>query len=135
MTENLTAPRVLVVDDEGLIRWAIRKALLGMGCDVLEAADAKSALLAASEAVPPFDAVLLDLRLPDSDDLGLFRSLRASLPAARMILMTAFGTEETQAEAIALGAVRVVRKPFDVKTLAAIVVDACQSGPATTSSR
>jgi DNA-binding NtrC family response regulator len=134
MTENLTAHRVLVVDDEGLIRWAARKALLAHGCVVQEAADAKHALQAASEAVPPFDAVLLDLKLPDSDDLSLLKSIRARLPDARIILMTAFGTAETRAEALALGAFRVVRKPFDVKALAAMVVGSDQSGAAETPS-
>ena len=134
MMKNLTAPRVLIVDDEGLIRWAVRKALVTLGCVVQEAADAKHALLAAEEA-PPFDAVLLDLKLPDSDDLGLLRALRACLPTARIILMTAFGTEETRAEALTLGAFRVIRKPFDVKSLAAMVVEAHQFGAAGIPSR
>ena len=77
MMEKLTAPRVLVVDDEGLIRWALGKALVSLGCDVQEAGDARTAIVAASEADTPFDAVLLDLKLPDSDGLGLRLSVRA----------------------------------------------------------
>jgi len=126
MMEKLTAPLVLVVDDEGLIRWALRKALLALGCEVREAGDARSALLASAEADTRFDAVLLDLKLPDSDGLSLLAAVKARQPAARLILMTAFGTEETQAEAIALGACRVIRKPFDVKAVAAMVLDGCQ---------
>ena len=128
MTEKLTAPRVLVVDDEGLIRWALRRALAGLGCDVEEAQDAGSAVRAAAQANAEFDVVLLDLKLPDSADLSLLARLRGLLPAARLILMTAFGTEETRSEAITLGAFRVIRKPFDVKAVAAMVVEVHQSG-------
>ena len=123
MTEKFAAPFVLVVDDEGLIRWALRKALSSCGCDVREAADAGAAVRAVTEAEPPFDAVLLDLKLPDSADLSLLAALRTRLPAARIILMTAFGTDQTESDALKLGAFRVVRKPFDVKALAAMAVD------------
>jgi DNA-binding NtrC family response regulator len=126
MTEKLTPPRVLVVDDELLIRWALCKALTARGSDVREAADAKTAILVASEAGAAFDAVVLDLKLPDADDLSLLATLHARLPTARIVLMTAFGTEDLQAEALRLGAVRVVKKPFDVKALAAQVVEAHQ---------
>ena len=128
MTEKLTAPRVLVVDDEGLIRWALRRALARLGCDVQEAQDAGSAVRAAAQPDAEFDVVLLDLKLPDSADLSLLARLRGLLPAARLILMTAFGTEETRSEAITLGAFRVIRKPFDVKAVAAMVVEVHQSG-------
>ena len=131
MAKRSAAPSVLVVDDEGLIRWALRKALSAFGCDVREAGDAKSALAAAAEFEQGFDAVvLLDLKLPDSDDLGLLKRLRAQLPAARIVLMTAFGTEETQAEALRLGAFRVLQKPFDVKVLAAELVGSHSEGAA-----
>jgi len=122
MTEKFTAARVLIVDDEGLIRWALRRALIGRGASVEEAVDARTAMLAASQSETPFDAVVLDLKLPDSDDLGLLSTLRRQLPAARIIVMTAFGSEETCAEALRLGAFRVVQKPFDVKSLAAEVL-------------
>ena len=127
MTEKVAPPRVLVVDDEGLIRWALCRALAARGSEVREAGDAKAAILAASESATPFDVVVLDLKLPDSDDLSLLAALRAQLPAARIILMTAFGSEDTQAEALRLGAFRVVKKPFDVKALAAQVVEAHQA--------
>ena len=127
--EDLAPPRVLIVDDERLIRWATGKALIMWGCVVHEAGDAREALQIAAGTPGGFDAVLLDLKLPDSDDLGLLRQLRICLPAARIVLMTAFGSEGTRAEALAMGAFRVIRKPFDVKALAAMVVEAHRSGP------
>lgn len=122
MAQKSALPRVLVVDDETLIRWSLRRALVALGCDVSEAFDASSALLAA-KTPERFDAILLDLKLPDSDDLTLLSRLRGALPGARIVLMTAFGTQDTEIEALARGASQVVRKPFDVKALAALVVE------------
>ena len=51
----------------------------------------------------PFDVVVLDLRLPDMDDLSLLGTLRQLLPDASLVLMTAFGTPELVAEAHAMG--------------------------------
>ena len=80
-------------------------------------------MLAVHEGQTHFDTVLLDLKMPDSNDLGLLAKLRALQPRARLILMTAFGTPETQSEALAIGAWRVVHKPFDIKSVAAMIVD------------
>ena len=60
--------RVLVVDDEPLIRWSLSETLEQSGHAVVEAGDAEGALRALS-AGRPFDVVLLDYRLPDSNDL------------------------------------------------------------------
>jgi DNA-binding NtrC family response regulator len=111
------SPRhVLVVDDEPLIRWSVSEALVDMGMDVEEASDATSALRAITTAARPFDAVVLDLRLPDMDDLSLLGTLRQLLPKATLILMTAFGTPEVVADAQAMGAT-VLNKPFELDDL------------------
>jgi DNA-binding response OmpR family regulator len=112
---KITAARTLIVDDEPLIRWSLGKALRDRGCAVVEAGDARTALeLASTGAV---DLVLLDLKLPDSEDLSLLTRLRGLLPAARFIMMTAFGTPETKTRAIELGAAAIVDKPFLVKAV------------------
>jgi DNA-binding NtrC family response regulator len=117
---NKFTHRVLVVDDEKLIRWALGKALGALGCEVVEAGDAASAVEALTRD-GSFTAAVLDLKLPDSADLSLLTKMRDLLPSARIVLMTAVGTDETTAEALALGAFRVVSKPFDFKQLAAMV--------------
>ncbi|OFW21587.1 MAG: hypothetical protein A3H97_12750 [Acidobacteria bacterium RIFCSPLOWO2_02_FULL_65_29] len=113
--------RVLVVDDEPLIRWSLSETLVDRGCETVEAADGRSALQAVSETPNPFDVVLLDLRLPDSSDLGLLARLRALTPAAQVILMTAFGAPDVLQRALDLGASHVVTKPFEVADVAALV--------------
>jgi DNA-binding NtrC family response regulator len=115
---------VLVVEDETLIRWAVVEALTAAGHTVLEAPDAATALQVVAEAPQPLDAVLLDLRLPDSSDLSLLATIRRNTPTSAVVMMTAHGTAEDAAGARALGAFEVVEKPFDVQRLEQVVVAA-----------
>jgi DNA-binding NtrC family response regulator len=122
-------PRVLIVDDEPLIRWSVAETLADRGCAVVETGDARGARAQAGSAADAFDVVLLDYRLPDSDDLGLLASLRALSPHAQIILMTAFGTPEVVRGALDLGAFRVIGKPFEMQTIADLVAQAYTTGP------
>ena len=115
--------RVLVVDDEPLIRWSLAETLAERGHIVTEAADAAETRLAVAKTPAP-DVVLPDFRLPDSNDLGLLRAIRHDAPHSQIILMTAHGTPEMTRDALALGAYRVVSKPFAVQELAALVSEA-----------
>jgi len=112
-----SAPRVLVVDDEPLVRWSIAETLAAHGCDIVEASDAHSAFAAILDAAHEPDAVLLDLKLPDSEDLSLLASVRRLLPSVPVILMTAFGTPEMIEDARRLGVFTVLDKPFDLDEL------------------
>lgn len=113
---------VLVVDDEPLIRWSVAESLSELGVDVEQAPDAASALRLVTTTALPFDAVVLDLRLPDMDDLSLLGTLRQLIPGASIVLMTAFGTPELVADAKALGA-SVINKPFELDELKRLVLD------------
>jgi DNA-binding NtrC family response regulator len=115
--------RVLVVDDEPLIRWSLCETLEQSGHVVVEAGDAESARRAVS-AGEPFDVVLLDYRLPDSNDLNLLASIRTAAPATAVVMMTAFGTPDVMAGALELGAYQVIPKPFEVHEVAALVLRA-----------
>jgi two-component system, NtrC family, response regulator AtoC len=116
--------RVLVVDDEALIRWSVTQTLVDHGFEVEQASNGADALeVAASDG--GFSVVLLDLRLPDSSDLSLLARLRQLMPRAAVILMTAFSTPETADRALELGAVRVVNKPFEMSEMASLVEQVC----------
>ena len=117
-------PTVLVVDDEALIRWSLAEALGEQGYAVTEAGDARMALAAVMEALVPFDVVLLDFRLPDSADLRLLERMRRLTPTSRVIMVTAHNSPELAQGATALGAYRVISKPFEVDSLAALVKQA-----------
>ena len=123
------AYRVLIVEDETLIRWAVVEALTAAGHHVFEAPDAATALRLVAEASEPLDAVVLDLRLPDSSDLSLLAAIRRNTPSSAVVMMTAHGTPEDAAGARALGAFDVVEKPFDVQRLERLVTAACRARP------
>ena len=116
--------RVLVVDDEPLIRWSLTETLNDCGYQVAEAGDARSARAAICEGGRHFDVVVLDYRLPDSEDLSLLECIRKNAPNTQVILMTAFGSPEVVRGALELGAFRVVPKPFEMHDLANLVASA-----------
>ncbi len=118
-----TPRRVLVVDDEPLLRWSVAETLSDHGFQVVETGDANGACNAVRDNTG-FDAVLLDLQLPDSVDLSLLRTLHSMTPATPLILMTAFGSPELTKDALAMGAYRVVDKPFEIDDLAHVVTEA-----------
>jgi DNA-binding NtrC family response regulator len=116
--------RILVVDDESLIRWSLAETLSESGYLVSEAGDAETALRALSDGAGAFDVVLLDYHLPDSHDLSLLSQIREIAPNAAVIMMTAFGTPEMSDAALRIGACRVVPKPFEVHDIADLVLEA-----------
>jgi two-component system response regulator AtoC len=127
MTVNPSGrPRVLVVEDEMLIRWSVAQTLTDSGHEVLEAADGRSALLLLTEPARPVDVVLLDYRLPDSSDLGLLAEVRRLSPRSAVLLMTAYGTPDVIEGAFALGVYDVVGKPFDLHRLESLILAAHQ---------
>ena len=112
---------VLVVDDEALIRWSVCESLAARGMNVSQASDAASATRLIEGGAHTFDVIVLDLRLPDVNDLSLVAKVRRLSPQSRVIVMTAFGTPEVAANVMALGASTIIGKPFELDDLAALV--------------
>jgi two-component system, NtrC family, response regulator AtoC len=122
MGENIFAPaRVLVVDDEALIRWSLTERLSSVGYDVEEAGDGASALCYFREGAPRVDLVVLDLKLPDADGVDLLKQITRLCPTCRVVLMTAFSTSDTIADARASGAYDVIAKPFNLDKMLQVV--------------
>jgi len=118
--------RILVVDDEMLIRWFVTETLAEAGYDVSEAASAKETLQRI-DAQPAPDVILLDYRLPDSNDLRLLETIRRVVPTSSVIMMTAFGSSEVVGGATRLGVFCVLNKPVELPELVALVEDAYRS--------
>jgi two-component system, NtrC family, response regulator AtoC len=121
--------RVLVVEDELLIRWSVVQTLADAGHTVIEASDAASALVAVKDATQPVDVVLLDYRLPDSADLSLLANIQRISPRSAVVLMTAHGTPDVIQGALELGAFAILHKPFDMDSLSDMLVSARRSRP------
>lgn len=113
--------RALVVDDELLIRWSLSQTLSDRGFTVAEAEDGQGAVRALTSAAELPEVVLLDFRLPDSNDLNLLSRIVSLVPKGRVILMTAYGTPELANAAIERGAFRVLHKPFEMQDITTLV--------------
>lgn len=123
--------RVLVIDDEPAIGWSLRECLSDMGHVVQLASNGHEAWKAWTEWSP--DAVLLDVRLPDTDGLTLLERFRAAKSSIPVIVMTAFGDLTTAVRAVELGAFEYMTKPFDLDHAATLVTRALESHCHTTS--
>ncbi|HEV8393391.1 MAG TPA: sigma-54 dependent transcriptional regulator [Vicinamibacterales bacterium] len=103
--------RILVVDDEQLVRWSLRERLTAEGHDVVEAGTAAEGIDKARDDV---DLIFLDFKLPDGDGLSVLRKVKERTPDLPVILMTAFSSIESAVEAMKLGAFHYVNKPFNL---------------------
>jgi DNA-binding NtrC family response regulator len=120
----MARPKILVVDDEQLIRWSLSERLTQEGCDVVEAGTVKEALAAAG---PSIDLVLLDYRLPDGDGLKVLKEIKSREPDIPVILLTAFSSIETAVEAMKQGAYHYANKPFNLDELVLVVQKALET--------
>jgi DNA-binding NtrC family response regulator len=116
--------RILVVDDEQLIRWSLSERLTQENYEVVEAGTAKQALALFG---PDIDLVLLDYRLPDSDGLRVLRQMKASEPDTPVIMLTAVSGVETAVEAMKQGAHHYANKPFNLDEIVLLVQKALET--------
>jgi DNA-binding NtrC family response regulator len=118
------AVRVLIVDDEEVIREGSRKALETRGYLVKGAEDGEAALRAVDEA--PFDIALLDLKLPGMDGLEVLRSLKEKDESLVIVVITGYPSIESAVEAMRLGAYDYIAKPFTPDELRLVVSRAAE---------
>ncbi|NOY39564.1 MAG: sigma-54-dependent Fis family transcriptional regulator [Nitrospirae bacterium] len=111
--------RVLIVDDEEIVRASCRKLLQPHGYRVSEAEDAGRALRLMETT--SFDLALSDLKLPDASGIELLKDIKEVYPDTEVILMTGYGTVSTAVEAMKLGAYDYVEKPFRPEELVSLV--------------
>ncbi len=103
--------RILIVDDEANIRMTLAAILQGVGYQVTTAGDGASALEQFQRR--QFDLVFLDLRMPDTDGMTLFRELRRVQPDAAVIILTGHATLDSAVEGVRLGARDYMFKPVN----------------------
>jgi CheY-like chemotaxis protein len=121
-------PRILLAEDHAETRALLASMLRGQGYDVVEAASGYEFLSVMSEAwlrrsgrFP--DLIVTDVRMPGPNGLRVLEGIRTAYWAIPVIVITAFGDEDTHAEARRLGAQVVIDKPFDLATLRDAVLD------------
>ena len=109
-------PRILVVDDERSLREMLSIVLGREGYEVTTAEDVGSALDQIRRGPLP-DLLISDLRMPDGSGVDVLRALKERSPGSVGLLLTAFASADTAVEAMRLGAVDYLTKPFDVADL------------------
>jgi two-component system nitrogen regulation response regulator GlnG len=119
--------RILVVDDEPAIGWSLRERLGDEGHAVEVAASVEAAVDTCGSFTP--DALLLDVRLPGRDGLSALPDLQALAPAARIVVMTAFGDLDTAVRAMNAGAFDYLVKPFDLESVSQVIARALADRP------
>ena len=117
--------RILVVDDEKLIRWSVGERLQRGGYEVLAAESGEQALDMVAANTP--DLMLLDVRLPGMDGLTTLQRALAMHPEVTVLMMSAHSTVDLAVEAMKRGALDFLVKPFPFQSLDAAVDRALQT--------
>ena len=110
MPKKAETDRVLVIDDDKNIRATLTMCLEGIGCTVAAAGTSEAALAAVERTA--FELAFLDLRLGTENGMELLPRLLATRPNLAIVVITAYATIDTAVEAIKLGAVDYLPKPF-----------------------
>ncbi|QDV89402.1 Transcriptional regulatory protein ZraR [Phycisphaerae bacterium RAS2] len=111
----MSKPRILIIEDEKLIRWSLLQRFQEEGYAVEEAATADEGLTKLGTAT--FDLVMLDYKLPDRTGLEVLRKIREQDTEIVVLMMTAYSNVENAVEAMRLGAYDYVSKPFKMDAL------------------
>ncbi len=109
MDSTSETAHVLVVDDEGAIRYSVSKTLQRVGYNVNEAASGEEALDTMQKQ--HYDVVLTDIRMPGLSGVELLKRIKEQAPDAIVILMTGYASLGTAVEALRLGAHDYLIKP------------------------
>ena len=117
--------KILVVDDEHLIRWSLEQNLKKQGYEVVTAGDGEEALRLVREEEP--DLVLLDFQMPGINGIEALEKIKEYDEEIVVIMVTAHGGLETAVNAMRLGAYDYVSKPFNLDELAIIIKKALEN--------
>jgi len=117
--------RILVVDDERLVRWSLRQKCEEWGYQVIEAEAGEPALRIAQNESP--DLVLLDVRLPDINGIQVLENLKKNGNARAVIMITADPQLDDVKTALKLGAFDFVGKPLDFDELHVAIKNALET--------
>lgn len=114
--------KVLVIDDEAIIRVSCKRTLTSEGFKVSLASRCKEGLEILEKE--SFDLVILDLKMPDMDGIELLPLIRNKWPDVKVIVISGYGTEQTAEDTVKLGAHKFMGKPFTPDALLTVITEA-----------
>lgn len=117
--------KILVVDDEDIVRTSCNRALTPEGYEVKMARNGSDGIRMIGEE--KFDIVLTDLKMPDMDGIEVLKRIKQEWPEIEVIIITGYQTVDTAVKAIKLGAYDYIEKPFTPDALIAAVTKALES--------
>ncbi len=121
----MNRPRILVIDDEEIVRVSCKKCLTPEGYDVDTASNGIEGLQLAQAT--KYDLVLTDLKMPEMDGMEFIIKAKESQPDTRIIMITGYSTVEHAVKAMRLGAYNYIEKPFTPVTLITAVREALEA--------
>ena len=105
----LDRTRILVVDDEEVVRLCLDRTLSSEHCEVATAPTGNAALELMERR--PFDVILLDLRMPGLQGMEVLKTMKQRWPEREVIILTGYAAVDSAKEAVALGAYDYLSKP------------------------
>lgn len=121
----MSETKILVIDDEKLVRWSLEQNLSGDGYSVVTADKGLDGLSLYKDEMP--DITLLDIHLPDVSGITVLEGIKEINSQALVIMITAFGDIQTAVKTIKLGAYDFVEKPFNLEKLKMLVEKALET--------
>ncbi len=118
----MNTARIVVIDDEEIVRISCSRTLKPEGHDVRLAKNGQEGL--SMLAAEPADLVLTDLKMPEIDGIDVLTVVKKEWPSTEVIIMTGYQTVETAVKSIKLGAFDYIEKPFTPDSLLAVVTKA-----------
>ena len=116
---NINEKAILIIDDDAAMLRALSKVLSGEGAVVASASWAGEIMERLADNQGHFDLIITDLRMPILNGNSVLGAVKAALPEVPVIVMTAFGSPEVEAECLEKGAAAFLEKPLDTPQLLA----------------
>lgn len=116
--------KLLIIDDEPLIRMSLNEGLKDTGLEIVTARSGKEAMEILNS--DNFGFIITDYKLPDLNGLEILKLVKNTYPDTIVIMMTAYGTSETAIDAIKMGAFDYITKPFSIEEIKIILAKAKQ---------
>lgn len=101
--------KVLIVDDEEVVRLSHLRSLQSANCNAKVAEDGLKAIQVMEEQA--FDVILLDIRMPNLDGMEVLKTIKQRWPESEVVVITGYPTIESAKEAVRLGAHNYIAKP------------------------
>jgi DNA-binding NtrC family response regulator len=117
--------RILVVDDEQIVRDFFKDIALSMGGHVETAEDGDVAVQKCRNQ--HFDLVFMDMRMPHMNGLEACKTILSLDPSTKVIMMSGYSDDRMMEEAMSSGAMAKISKPFDLKSLLQLIESASRS--------